>query len=116
MKTDPQIKAYIENLPTDQRRIVQTLRQIVKEALPKVQEEFKWGMPWYSPVCYIMRSKNHVSLGFAYGALVQDKKLRVEGTGKVMRHIKIKGFDEIEPPHLVRLLRAAEKVSKKKAK
>lgn len=59
--------------------------------------------------CYISASKNHVNLGFNYGAEVPDPEGLLEGTGTMFRHTKIKQLAEVERPALRHLLEAASK-------
>lgn len=41
-------------------------------------------------VCYVAAHTHHVSLGFRHGALVDDPDGLLEGTGKQMRHAKLR--------------------------
>jgi hypothetical protein len=64
-----------------------------------VIEEFKWSRPVFKrgkDFAYLQANKNHVNLGF-YRNIEQlkDPENVLEGTGKMMRHIKIKTSDEI---------------------
>lgn len=46
--------------------------------------------------CYLGLHLNHVNLGFYYGAKLPDPQGLLEGTGKSMRHIKVRGMEELE--------------------
>jgi len=54
---------------------------------------------------YIMPMRGYVNLGFYQGAFLKDARL--EGTGKGLRHVKIRSLDEASDPALRRLLTAA---------
>ena len=54
---------------------------------------------------YIMPMRGYVNLGFYQGASLEDARL--EGTGKGLRHVKIRSFDEASNPALRGLLAAA---------
>ncbi len=59
-------------------------------------------MPNYSfngLVCYLQASKKHVNLGFHKGVELQEKDTDqlLQGSGKGMRHIRIKKMEEINP-------------------
>ena len=57
--------------------------------------------------CYIAVLKNRINLGFYYGADLPDPAGLLEGTGKLMRHIKIARLEQLENPALRQLLVAA---------
>jgi Domain of unknown function (DU1801) len=48
--------------------------------------------------------RRHVNLQLANGALVEDPDGLVEGTGKRVRHVKLRSIDDVERPELRRLL------------
>lgn len=57
--------------------------------------------------CYLAMFENHVNLGFYYGADLDDPKNLLEGSGKAMRHIKIRSVDELEQPAIRKLVEQA---------
>ena len=57
--------------------------------------------------CYISAQKKDVNLGFYYGAELPDPQGLLKGTGKLLRHIKIREAKDIQSPALRRLLVAA---------
>ena len=59
--------------------------------------------------CYIGVFKDHINLGFFYGAELLDPDNLLEGTGKLLRHIKITTPAQLENPALRLLLEAASK-------
>jgi hypothetical protein len=59
--------------------------------------------------CYIGTAKRHVTLGFYYGAQLPDPAKLLEGTGKLLRHIKIVTGDQLADPAVRRLLEAASR-------
>ena len=54
-----------------------------------------------------MRSKRHVNVGFFRGAELEDPTGLLEGTGKYMRHVKLKPDSNINATALVRLIESA---------
>ena len=59
--------------------------------------------------CYIAVLKDHINLGFYYGADLPDPNHLLEGTGKLLRHIKIISPEQLDDPAVVKLLEAASK-------
>lgn len=57
---------------------------------------------------YILPYKNWVNLGFYRGAHLADPEALLEGTGKNMRHIKIKSIEDVNNPKLKALIKAAK--------
>jgi hypothetical protein len=49
-------------------------------------------------ICYIGVIKDHVNLGFIRGSELADPQRILEGTGKQMRHIKIRNMSDLERP------------------
>jgi hypothetical protein len=58
-------------------------------------------------ICYIAPLKSRINLGFLRGAELPDPEGLLEGTGKVLRHVKIGQLEEIEKPAIKALLVAA---------
>jgi len=56
---------------------------------------------------YIGVQKAHVNLGFYYGAILPDADGLLEGTGKKLRHLKIRSLDVAESTAVKALLKAA---------
>lgn len=62
-------------------------------------EEFKWSRPVFTAnksFAYLKTAKNHVTLGFYKFEKLNDPQNLLEGTGKDMRHIKLKSEDDID--------------------
>ena len=57
--------------------------------------------------CWLMPARNHVSLGFNYGAELPDPKNLLEGSGKLFRHHKIKSVNDLSNPDLIVLIKFA---------
>jgi len=65
---------------------------------PKKQSEhFAWIMPHSA----------HVNLGFNYGSELPDPEGLLEGTGKLLRHTKLRSLDDVGRPALRQLLEVA---------
>jgi hypothetical protein len=98
------------------RKIAKRLRKLIVDVYPDVVE-----VPWPKQrivgygvgpnkmsehFCYIGAHKEHVNLGFYYGAVLSDPKGLLEGTGKKFRHIKVRDIEEVDRPplrHMVQL-------------
>lgn len=107
-----EVDQFISELPKDIKGITTTLRKIIFESSQELTEEFKWSMPNYSYtglVCYLQPAKKHVNLGFHRGneLLEKDENKLLQGTGKTMRHIRIKKLEEIQTEAITLLIKDA---------
>lgn len=94
------------------------LRGLVKEVLPDAEETVFAGYKNVSYgtghsradedlICYIAPFKTSANLGFYRGALLPDPHGLLRGTGKLLRHAKFPGHEEIDDARVVGLLQAA---------
>ncbi len=77
-----------------------------------VDEEFKWSRPVFKKIknfAYLSTTKNYVTLGFFNFQNLEDPDRLLEGTGKDMRHIKIKKAADINKVLFKKWLKAATK-------
>jgi Domain of unknown function (DU1801) len=58
---------------------------------------------------YIGVQKEHVNVGFYHGVALVDSSGLMEGTGKSLRHVKVRTLAEVGRPALLRLIRAARR-------
>lgn len=99
MILNEKVTEYIENTSSEQIKVLNALRQIIHTTIPETTEEIKWGIPVFKEnkiFTYLRCSKNHITMGFYNIQNIKDSKGILEGTGKTMRHIKIKTNDDID--------------------
>jgi hypothetical protein len=56
---------------------------------------------------YVNVFKTHVNVGFFTGAFLPDPHKRLEGTGKRMRHVKVRPGDDVDSAALDELIASA---------
>jgi hypothetical protein len=101
------------------RELAYELRKLITEVMSNVVE-----VPWpkirmasygvgpkkkCEHFCYISAQKDDVNLGFYYGAELPDPQELLQGTGKLLRHVKIREPKAIRSQALRRLLEVASK-------
>ena len=95
----------------EQQPILETLRTLIMSCGKDIVEEFKWSRPCYSNAgglfCYLHTTKNHATLGFHRGTSLDDPKGLLEGTGKDMRHVKIRTAQDVDKTAFRKLLKQA---------
>ncbi len=101
IEMNEQITQYINAANNEQKEIMTSVRSIIHAHVKDVKEEFKWSRPVFKTTeifAYLQSNKNHVNLGF-YKDLdkLDDPNGLLEGTGKNMRHIKLKSVSDIDP-------------------
>jgi hypothetical protein len=109
------VEEYIRGLEDWQADLVTRLREIIKEAVPGVQESIKWGRPFFDmngPICYIVAHSKSVNFGFWRGVELQDPQELMEGTGEKMRHIKLQSKEQIDKGAFMEFLKQAEKLNR----
>ncbi len=99
------------------KEIARRLRKLIIDLYPEVVE-----VPWPKQkfigygvgpkkmsehFCYIAAQREYVNLGFYYGAVLPDPEGLLEGTGKNLRHIKVRVVGEVAQPALRKIIQAS---------
>jgi hypothetical protein len=109
--------AFFANTPDERKPVVTELRKLVRRVAPNLVEQMKYGMPQYTKekhtVVYIMPTTDHVNLGFYDGVELDDPKKLLEGTGKRLRHVKVRTVQAARSPALRAFVEDAVRVRKK---
>ena len=94
------------------------LRKIVLDLLPECKEiickpyNISYGTKESRSdkdlIIYIAPLKDSVNLGFYRGVNLQDEKNLLKGTGKYMRHLKIKSINDVEIDEIKKLILEAK--------
>lgn len=100
-----QVETYLTKQPLAQKEILISLRQLILSTFPGIEENFKYGVPWYQDKFYLVGLKDSVNLGFVIEGLSSKEQALFKGTGKLMRHLKFKSIPEINQHQLQKLLR-----------
>jgi hypothetical protein len=110
-----EIDRFLEAYTPDVRDLTHQVRALIASVTPDADEYLKrgWKVIWYGfgpkmpdQFAVVMPTRNHVGLGFAYGSDLPDPKGKLEGTGKRMRHVKLRTAAEAADPAIAALLRA----------
>jgi hypothetical protein len=108
---------YVKDENPELRNVVRGLKNLVKDTVPETRETVNaWGIPTFEqkdPFCFYMVGKNHVTFGFHYGTSLEDPQGLLEGTGKNIRHVKLRSLEDLEQKGLKQLVRAAARLKGK---
>jgi hypothetical protein len=88
--------------------VADELRRLVKKIVPQSREAVNpWNIPsfdFHGPFCLMMVGNNHVTLVFSRGTSLADAGGLLEGTGKNLRHVKLKDAHQLRDPRLRQLI------------
>jgi hypothetical protein len=109
--------AYVQDDNPALLKVVRGVRSLVKATVPGTKITVNsWGIPTFQtkdPFCFYMVGKNHVTLGFHYGASLDDPEGLLEGTGKNLRHVKLRTMEDLEKKGLKELALTAARLEGK---
>jgi hypothetical protein len=111
VKHDPGIDAWLLAQRDDLRALVTTWFRQMRRCGGDVRELMHDGCPTAcvgdAAFGYVNAFREHVNVGFFFGALLHDPARMLEGTGKRGRHVKLRPGREIDSAALARLVDAA---------
>jgi len=107
------IDDYINQQASPQKEICQNLRRLILKTFPDIKEEMKWGVPVFGDgKFYIGALRDHVNLGFSIKGLGKEDIALFDGSGKMMRHIKVDKMENIDEKRIIELLKLVNKKAK----
>ena len=107
-KHDAEIDAWLATRRDDLRPLVETWFTHMRRCGSDVRELMHDGCPTAcvgdAAFGYVNAFKSHVNVGFFFGAFLPDPSGLLEGTGKRMRHVKLRPGEEPDAAELARLI------------
>ena len=108
------IDEYIGSLPEPLRGAADTTRALIDSHLKGADSAIKWAHPTWSlgrkPVCYLKAASKHVTFGFWHGASIDDPSGRLETSGQVMAHTKLRTPNDVDAKLFADWLRQARAI------
>lgn len=109
-----QVQVWLKNLLPEKKSLIEALRRLMGSVAPEAHEIIYHGALGYGPtdsgfdrIVYIAVFELHVNLGFFYGGFLPDPEGLLVGSGKRMRHVKLRSLQETENPAIASLLAQA---------
>lgn len=99
------VEKYINKLKSPQKDICRKVRKIILKTFPKCGEKMWVGVPWFGDKSYIVGLRDHVNFGVCIKGLSKKELSWLEGSGKTMRHIKLRKIADIDEKKIVKLLK-----------
>lgn len=112
---DP-IEDFFACYPPEVQAISRTLRAMVRAGMPQALEllhasqnhvGYSHAASPRDTICYICPMRDYVRLGFMYGGHLADPERVLEGTGKRLRHVKVRTLEATHGPALAQLVASA---------
>ena len=97
--------------------VAKAVRALVKKNVAGCEEYVNaWKIPTFDlngPLCFYMVAKEHVVFGFMRGAMLRDPGKLLEGTGKYLRHVKLRSTTDVRRPQVRLLVKQAAQLNRK---
>jgi hypothetical protein len=108
---DPAIDAWIQQHADKLGAIARRWFEVMRNCGDDVRELLHDGHPTAcvddAAFAYVNAFKDHVNVGFFRGTELSDPKGLLEGTGKFMRHVKLRPEREVDVAALTKLIETA---------
>ena len=109
----PSIEQFFLQLPEEKRQLAMLIREIILSVNSEMGEAIKWnGLMFFikkKHIAFIYTYKNldYINLAFIKAVALSDPKNLFEGTGKGMRHIKVRTSKDIPVMQIKRWVKEA---------
>ncbi len=111
LRRHPKVEAWFADVLDPLRAMTEPWFERMRGCGADVRELLNDGCPVAcvkdAPFAYVNAFKAHASVGFFYGAMLADPAGLLEGTGKRMRHVKLRPGKELDDNALSGLIEAA---------
>jgi hypothetical protein len=111
VRRDPAIAAWIHEHAGPLGAIAQRWFEVMRRCGDDVREVLHDGQPTAcvadAAFAYVDSFKAHVNVGFFRGAEIADPEGLLEGTGKFMRHVKLRPEHDVDAKALMKLIETA---------
>jgi hypothetical protein len=106
---------YFEGKNPEMVKIARGVQKLVKSVEPAAKQKMNsWNIPVLQKAdgvfCWFQVAKAHVSLGFPMGTSLADPEGLLEGSGKNMRHVKLRTPADLERAGLRELVAGAARM------
>lgn len=111
VKRDPAVDAWMGRHSDELIAIARHWFDAIRACGDDVRELLHDGHPTAcvgdAAFAYVNAFTAHVNVGFFHGAVLPDPTRLLQGTGKFMRHVKLRPGDDLDAAALRELIRAA---------
>ena len=100
----------VQAIANEARKIIADLLPVVTEVPWARQRTVGYGVgpkKMTEHFCYLAPQTTYLNIGFFYGVELDDPQGLLEGTGKLLRHIKVRSLESLRAPAVHALLTQA---------
>jgi hypothetical protein len=120
VKSEPAIETWLEEQPAELASLARTWFEVIRACGSDVRELMHDDQPTAcvgdAAFAYVDAFTSHVNVGFFRGAELPDPAGLLEGTGKFMRHVKLRPDRPFDSPALEGLIETAYADMKRRLK
>lgn len=120
VKRDPAIEVWMREHPGELGAIARRWFEVMRACGDDLRELLHDGHPTAcvadAAFGYVNAFRAHVNVGFFLGAEIADPEGLLEGTGKFMRHVKLRPGRDVDAAALVKLIETAYADMKRRLK
>lgn len=111
VKRDPAVEGWMQDHAGELGAIARRWFDVMRDCGDDVRELLHDGHPTAcvgdAAFAYVNAFTAHVNVGFFRGAEIADPERLLEGTGKFMRHVKLRPESDVDASALARLIETA---------
>jgi len=111
VRRDPEVESWLRECPGDLGPIARHWYAVIRASGDDVRESMHDGCPTAcvgdAAFAYVAAFRAHVDVGFFRGAELADPAGLLEGTGKLMRHVKLRPVEAVDRIALTELIASA---------
>lgn len=124
MKAHPELKKFLHPYDDSIQELTLALRDFITDLVPEANEliwdnynavaiAYSTSEKLRDAFCHIAVYPKHVNFGFNRGAELTAGNVQLQGTGKLIRHIKVKDFASFPKQDIEKLVWQAVGISEK---
>ena len=112
-----ELRTFLGALAPEVRELVESLRQVIRRAVPEAEESLLWGgLSYHRPevggrvkgaVCQIVVKRGRVRLDFIHGIRLADPRRVLQGKLVSKRYVPIETAADAARPEVAALIREA---------
>ena len=125
MEANPKLSSFLKPYSSEIQQLTIELRNFVTELIPEANEliwdnynavamAYSKSEELKDAFCHIAVYSKHVNFGFNRGTELRTSSIRLEGTGKLIRHLKVKNRKDFPKAEITKMLWEALGISEQR--
>jgi hypothetical protein len=125
MEPHPQLKEFLAPYGPEIQRLTFALRKLLTEMIPTANEliwdnynavaiAYAKSEKLKDAFCHLSVYSKHVNFGFNRGSELSNSQIKLEGKGKLIRHLKVTDMDSFPKEVIIKMIYEAIIISEEK--